>query len=256
MNPLTDRQALEALRASSKDWYSIKNAHEDTAEVLIYNEIGWMGVSAEAFMTEVKAITAPEINVRINSPGGSVFDSIAIYNTLRTHPASVTTQVDSLAASGASIIVQAGDQRLMLQHSQMMIHEAAGIAIGGSADMREYADILDRQTDIIADIYATRNGDRRSKPRFLNQMRDETWFSDSEAVDAGLADAVVAPSTRPAQTVESTPDPDLEETSPTEASHDAAQVGATLEDVTTDNDTDNAGTVDFTDLFNMEDILS
>jgi ATP-dependent protease ClpP protease subunit len=147
-------------------------------------------------------ITAPEILVRINSIGGSVFAGIAIYNAIRQHPAHVTTQVDAMAASIASVIAQAGDRRVMMQHSQMMIHEAAGIAIGSAQDMREYADILERQTDLIADIYTARAGDVGNKATFRKMMSAETWLSDDEAVDIGLADEVVTPSAKSATVTE------------------------------------------------------
>lgn len=193
MKFLRDRAAIRSISNKSSDWYQIRNASAEVAEVIIYGEIGFWGVTAEEFISELKEITAPKIRVRINSPGGSVFDSVAIYNTLRTHPAAVTTQVDAVAASGASIIAQAGAPRIMLSHSQMMIHEAHGLAIGGAGDMREFADLLDKQTEIIADIYAEASGDGRSKPRFKSLMEAETWFTDVEAVDAGLADEVVSP---------------------------------------------------------------
>lgn len=194
-NYLTERQALAKISASSQDdWFKIKNAASDVAEVMIYSEIGYLGRTADDFQNELASITAPTINVRINSVGGSIFDGIAIYNAIRSHPSQVTTQVDSLAASIASVIAQAGDRRVMTQHSQMMIHEAHGIAIGGAEDMRDYAAILERQSDMIAAIYAERAADGRSKARFRNMMAEETWFSDQEAVEAGLADEVVTPS--------------------------------------------------------------
>ncbi len=191
MKFLQGREAIQAIANKGSDWYQIRAA-DDVAEVIIYGEIGWT-VTAETFISELREITAPKILVRINSPGGSVFDSIAIYNTLVSHSAEVTTQVDALAASGASIIAQAGSRRVMLAHSQMMIHEAHGIGIGGAEDMRAYADFLDEQTEIIAGIYAEASGDKRSKSRFKKLMAAETWFKDSQAVEAGLADEVVSP---------------------------------------------------------------
>ncbi|MGV9779791.1 head maturation protease, ClpP-related, partial [Streptosporangium sp. NPDC003464] len=128
------------------------------------------------------------MTLRVNSPGGDVFDGIAIMNTLRSHPARVTTHVDSLAASIASVIAMAGDRIVMQPHSQMMIHDAAGMCIGNATDMHEMAAMLDRQSDNIAAVYAERAGGTVADWR--ERMRAETWLSAEEAVAAGLADEV------------------------------------------------------------------
>src|SRR6266536_2578100 len=96
----------DGLRQGSA-WYRIK-AQAGTAEIAIYEEIGMWGITAGDFLAELKALDVKQIDVRINSPGGDVWDGLAIYNSLRDHPAAVTTYVDGLAASAASIIVQAG----------------------------------------------------------------------------------------------------------------------------------------------------
>ena len=170
---------------------TVLNADGAKATIRIYDEIGWFGITAENFAAELSEITADEIEVQIASLGGDVFDGIAIYNALRTHDARITTRVDSMAASIASVIAQAGDHRIMLTGSQMRIHEAWGFAIGNASDMRDLADILDKQTDVIASIYAERADSDRSD--FRDLMEGETWFTDEEAVEAGLADEVVKP---------------------------------------------------------------
>jgi ATP-dependent Clp endopeptidase proteolytic subunit ClpP len=179
----------ERLRAGS--WYEIKNQDGPTATVRIYDEIGFWGVSAADFAAEIEHVTAGDIEVQINSPGGEVFDGIAIFNALRAHPARVTTRVDGIAASAASVIVQAGDHRVMLDSAQLMIHEAWGMAIGPASDLREFADLLDKQSDVIANIYAARSG--RDHAELREMMRVETWLTDAEAVAAGLADEVLVP---------------------------------------------------------------
>lgn len=175
---------------------TVVNAEGPRATVRIYEEIGFWGVTAEAFSRILDEITAPEIEVQIASLGGDVFDGIAIYNALRAHPAKIITRVDSMAASIASVIAQAGEHRIMLSGSQMMIHEAWGLAIGTAADMRQLADILDKQNEIIADIYAE-NGSG-SAEEFLAKMTAETWMTADETVAAGLADEVISLSDRPA----------------------------------------------------------
>ena len=152
-----------------------------------------MGTTAADFMSELSEIKTACIVVHISSQGGNVFDGIAIYNALRTHSSPVTTKVDALAASIASVIAQAGDTRLMLTGSQMMIHEAHGLALGNADDMRDLADLLDKQTDNIAGIYAERSGGTGKKAHFLSLMKAETWMSPTEAVSEGLADEVITP---------------------------------------------------------------
>lgn len=198
---MRDEEIIERLRArrreafanvrSGRRWYAISNAVGEVAQVRIYDEIGFFGITAEDFARDLEAITAPEILVAISSPGGDVFDGIAIYNALRMHPARVTARVDSLAASAAAFVVQAGDRRVMLGGSQMMVHEAWGLAIGNAADMRETAELLERQSDVIAGILASRSGRDVSDMRAL--MQSETWLTPDEAVAQGLADEIVDP---------------------------------------------------------------
>jgi ATP-dependent Clp endopeptidase proteolytic subunit ClpP len=185
-------KSLVGKAGTTRRWYDISNKDGDVAEIRIYDEISWWGITAEDFASELDEITAPEILVMINSPGGDVFDGVAIYNALRSHPAKVTTRVDGIAASIASVIVQAGDHRIMLSASQMMIHNAWGLAIGDATDMRAYADLLERQDDNIAAIYAARGSE--DKAHYAGLMNAETWMTDEETVAAGLADEVIDPS--------------------------------------------------------------
>lgn len=191
------RKKILARLPRSSRWYTVTNKAGDggPAQIRIYEEIGWFGITEEDFARDLAEITADEIEVQISSPGGDVFAGIAIYNALRTHPARITTRVDSLAASIASVIVQAGDRRIMVSASQQMIHPAWGFAIGPAPDMREMADLLDKQTDVLAGIYAERSGKPAEHWRTL--MDAETWFTAEEAVEAGLADEILKPAVRP-----------------------------------------------------------
>lgn len=170
-------------------WYRFKNlATAGTVQLDIYDEIGYFGISADAFVQDLRKIEANRIDVHLNTPGGEVFDGIAIYNALKSHNAQVYVQVDSLAASIGSVIAMAGDRIAMAPHSQMMIHDAFGLSIGNAQDMRDLADMLDKQSNNIAGIYADRAG--KDIGFWRDQMRQETMYSDQEAVDAGLADVV------------------------------------------------------------------
>ncbi len=191
------RKALEVLASHDRsDWFRISNAATDddgptVAEVYLYDEIGFFGTPASAFMDQIRDLDTDRIDVHLNSLGGDVFDGVAIYNALRTHPAEVHTVVDSMAASIASVIAQAGDKRVMVTHSQMMVHDAWGIAVGSADDMRKYAETLEKQSDLIAEIYAERSG--RTVKYYRGLMADETWMTHDEAVTHGLADTVHAP---------------------------------------------------------------
>lgn len=217
LRPQTDLPSISAsfqrpaLPESSepKSWYSIRNVSRSEAEVTIYDEIGFFGVTAADFIRDLADIKASTINLRINSPGGDVFDGVAIFNAIKRHTAQVNVFVDGLAASAASFIAMAGDKVLMSPHSQMMIHEASGLAIGNAEDMRKLADMLDKTSTSIADIYAERAGGTTAEWRA--RMKDETWYSDHEAVAAGLADEVIGSSgPAPANVKNEAPSPEPE----------------------------------------------
>ncbi|MFE2326128.1 head maturation protease, ClpP-related [Streptomyces sp. NPDC059385] len=181
---------LKASIAERRDWYRITNQAGGPVVVDIFDEIGFWGVNAAAFQRELAQVSASEITVNLSSPGGEIFEGIAIYNALRTHPANVTVRVSALAASIASVIAQAGDRIVMLSGSQMMIHEGMGFCAGNAAEMQQMAELLDRQSANIADIYAERAGG--TSEQWRERMKAETWFNAEEAVEAGLADEVEA----------------------------------------------------------------
>lgn len=172
------------------DWYRIENVMAtDTAHVYVYDEIGYWGNTATEFVAEINAITASQIVLHVNSPGGDVFDGMAMMNAIRNHASTVRAEVDGVAASAASFIVQGADHIVMQPGSQMMIHDAIGLIYGNAADMRELADELDRCSDDIAGIYASRAGGTKEKWR--EKMLATTWYSAEEAVEEGLADEVL-----------------------------------------------------------------
>lgn len=190
------REQAERLRAQhrieAQSWYRITNAAApDEAEVMLYDEIGgWYGATADQFIADLRGVTAPNLRVRINSPGGSVFEGIAIANALRSHPGNVVVQVDSVAASIASVIAMAGDRVEMAPNSMIMIHEAAGVCLGNAEDMEEMAQLLALISDNIADAYVAKAGGTREQWR--EAMRAESWYLPEDAVAAGLADEALA----------------------------------------------------------------
>jgi len=188
---LPDRvPGLRAQARESRPWYRITNQAADEAEVMLYDEVGgWLGATADDFINDLRGITAPNILLRVNSPGGSVTEGIAIANALRSHPANVTVQVDGVAASIASVIAMAGDHVRMMPNALLMVHEASGVCVGEAADMIKMAEVLDKISDNIAGAYAARAGGTEAEWRQV--MKNETWYRGEEAVKAGLADEVV-----------------------------------------------------------------
>lgn len=180
------------LRQGRTDWYRIEDKGNSAAEVFIYDEIGYFGVTAKDFVNDLGKVNAKNLTVRVNSPGGDVFDGLAIYNAIKQHPANTTVIIDALAASAASFIAQAGDRVIMTRNSQMMIHDAMGLCVGNAADMTQMVDLLDKNSNNIADIYAQRAGGTVEEWR--SRMQAETWYSANEAVAAGLADEVLGDS--------------------------------------------------------------
>ena len=174
-----------------RDWFRIENATAEEASVYIYDEIGFWGTTAQGFVNELNSITAPKLNIHINSPGGEVFDGVAIHSALMARDSHITVHIDGLAASAASFIAMAGDRIVMARHATMMIHDASGLCWGNPADMRTTADLLDKLSDNIADMYALQADGTVEEWR--ERMRAETWFTGPEALAVGLVDEITQP---------------------------------------------------------------
>lgn len=174
-----------------KSWFRIENKADDgPAEIFLFDEIGSWGTSANDFVKQLRDIKASAIDVHINSPGGECYDGLAIFNALRSHKAEVTVYIDGLAASAASFVAMAGDRIVAERNASLMIHEAHAVGVGAAADMRKLADMLDRMSGTIADIYTERAGGTTAQWRA--RMATETWFSADEAKAAGLVDEITA----------------------------------------------------------------
>lgn len=179
------------------------DAADGVATLRLYDPVdswgGDWGVSAKEFAQALDALPdgTAEIRLHINSPGGEVFEGIAILNLLRQHKARVVAIVDGLAASAASFIACGADELIMGRNTQLMIHDAWGLCVGNAGDMRETGDLLDRLSDNIANVYAAKSGG--SVEDWRGAMLAESWYSADEAVAAGLADSVMeAPAAQPA----------------------------------------------------------
>jgi len=174
-----------------KNWYSIC-ALNDGAEISIYDEIGAYGVSAKAFLADLgKLPDADPLTLRLNSPGGSVFDAVAIYNALQRHAGPVTVSIDGIAASAASYIAMAGDEIIMPENAFLMIHDPSGLVMGTAVDMRAMAGALEKIGASLVKGYAAKSG--KAEKDIAKLMAKETWLDAAEAVDMGLADTMSAP---------------------------------------------------------------
>lgn len=185
--------ATSGTKTNNQSWYSIKAKANDTAEISIYDEIGFWGVSAASFAQDLKSCgnNLKQINLHIHSPGGDVFDGIAIYNLLKNHPANVTVYIDGLAASMASVIAMAGNEVIMPENAMMMIHKPWGIQGGDAEDMRKYADLLDKVENTLIPAYANKTG--KTPEELAEMLSAETWLNGKECVEQGFADKLAEP---------------------------------------------------------------
>ena len=171
--------------------YQPRASVHEPAVLQIFDQIGedWFGgsgISAKAFSDALQSVGPGPLVVEINSPGGNVWDGLAIYNMLRGRQSPVTTRVVGIAASIASIIALAGDTIEMADASLFMIHDPSGMVAGTSEDMRKMANALDQHAEILAGIYVKRTG--KTSAQIRAAMSAETWFTAQEAIQFGLAD--------------------------------------------------------------------
>jgi len=172
-------------------WYTIR-ARASGTEVLIYDEIGAYGVTAKGFLAELGALPNDvAIDLRLNSPGGSVFDAVAIYNALKRHPGEITVWIDGIAASAASYIAMAGNEVVMPENAFLMIHDPSGLVMGTAEDMRSTAEALDKVKGSLIQGYAAKSG--KSDDDIAALMAAETWLDAKDALDCGFIDRIAEP---------------------------------------------------------------
>jgi len=175
--------------AGDKSWFRMKASGDKTADIYIYDEIGYWGVTARQFASSMKALgDLDHINLHIHSPGGDVFDGIAIYNLLNSHTASKTVYIDGLAASMASVIAMVGNPIIMPENAMMMIHKPWGITGGDANDMRDYADLLDKVEAVLIPSYAKKTG--KTPDELALMLGEETWMTAQECLEHGFADQI------------------------------------------------------------------
>lgn len=176
-------------RLKNNSWFRMQAGDQGDADIYIYDEIGFWGVTAKQFIRDLNALgDITHINLHINSPGGEVFEGIAIFNALRNHGAGITVYVDGVAASMASLIAMAGDTVIMPENAFMMIHKPWGISRGDAEKMRTYADRLDKLESVMVPVYAQKTG--KTTDEIAVMLADETWMSGAECLAHGFADQV------------------------------------------------------------------
>nr|WP_241098228.1 MULTISPECIES: ClpP-like prohead protease/major capsid protein fusion protein [Providencia] len=180
------------MSAPEKSWFQMKATSETSADIYIHDEIGMWGVSAKRFTEDLISLgNISHINLHIHSPGGEVFEGIAIYNQLKNHNATITVYIDGLAASMASVIAMVGDEVKMPKNAMMMIHKPWGVSWGDANDMRDYADLLDKVENVLIPAYMEKTG--KTKEEIEAMLGEETWLTAEECVEHGFANTVIEP---------------------------------------------------------------
>lgn len=147
------------------------------------------GITAKKVASQLRAIGDRPVEVHLNSPGGDMFEGIAIYNVLREHSQEVTIKVMGMAASAASIIAMAGDRVEIGSASFIMIHNCWVMAVGNRHDMAETSEWLAPFDAAMVDVYATRTG--QDAAQISKWMDSETFMSGSQALERGFADELL-----------------------------------------------------------------
>ena len=178
-------------------YWEMSKTNDNVGEISIYGEIvseKWFDeeTSATSFKDDLNDLDDVDtINLHINSPGGSVFEGIAIHNMLKMHKATVNVYVDGLAASIASVIAMSGDTIFMPENSMLMIHNPWTFAMGNAKELRKQADDLDRIAQASIKTYLSKSNGKIDEETLVKLLDEETWLSAQEAVDYGLADEVL-----------------------------------------------------------------
>ena len=177
------------LQAAGKRFEVVASGDREVT-VYLYDVIdNWYGISSEQFVKELIAIDADVIHLRINSPGGDVFDARAMATALKEHKAKVISHIDGLAASAATYIALAADEVRMSDGAFFMIHKGWTITLGNADELRGTADLLDKVDLAIANDYARKTAIETDQ--LLSWMSEEKWMDATEAKELGFVDEVV-----------------------------------------------------------------
>lgn len=183
------RQLFQAeAQASARRPFEIKAEGSSEATVYVYDVIGWPWMEAQDFVKDLAAIEAEVIHLRVNSPGGDVFDARAMQTAIRQHPARVIAHIDGLAASAATYLVMGADEIEMAEGAFFMIHNAWMFALGNSEELLKAAAMLEKVDASIRNDYRRKTG--QGDEQIAQWMAEETWFSAEEALENGFVDRI------------------------------------------------------------------
>ena len=171
------------------DWYEFKALAGDTAEVFIFDVIGWPFTDISGLVRSMAAEKDKPLLARINSPGGDVFDGMSLFNAFANHPGGVTVRIEGLAASMASIVAMGGRKVEAYQNTMFMIHNAWTVMGGDHNAMREVADIIEKISGQMLEVYTGKT--KTGKKEMKQMMDDETWMTAKEAQAKGFIDTIL-----------------------------------------------------------------
>lgn len=173
-----------------KPFFKMSSGAKDVGRVDIYDEIGFWGTSAAQFARGWKELEASSkrIDLHISSPGGSLFDAIAIYNIVQQSAVPVDIYVDGIALSAASLIAMAGRKTVMAENALLMLHNPYTVTVGDKAEHESSIRALEAATDAAIVAYANKSGKSNDEIRAI--LDAETWYGADEAKDAGFVDKV------------------------------------------------------------------
>lgn len=171
------------------EWYKIEASANDQAEILVYDVIGWPYNDAGDLVRYVNSLGDKDILVRLNTPGGDVFDGMAIFNSLANHKGKVTIRIEALAASMGSVLAMAGKEIQAYSNTMMMIHDPWIYTAGNQYELREMADLLEKISGNMLDVYAGRS--KIGKREMREIMKAETWYTAKEAKEKGFINTIL-----------------------------------------------------------------
>ena len=172
----------------NQKFYALEKTGNNETTIHLYDEVGAFGAGSKDFLADLGKLDGQHIHLRINSPGGSVIEGTAIYNSLRRHQGGLTVHIDALAASMASVIAMAGAPVYIADNALLMIHNPWTVSMGDSDQLRREADLLDKLKSTLVNAYKRKSGMEEEEIRAM--MDAETWLDAVEAVALGFADAI------------------------------------------------------------------
>ena len=172
-----------------KTWYDVKAAAAGKpATISIFDDIGMWGITAKDFIASFRQIAENDVVLELNTPGGSVFDALAMFNAMKSSGKNITVKVMGIAASAGSYLAMVGNKIVMPENTFMMVHNPLNAIYGNAAEMREMADVLDKIGNSLTATYVARTGKSDEEVRAL--LANDTYMTAAECLEHGFCDEV------------------------------------------------------------------